>query len=162
MSEDILRLTIDLYAFVKDSEHLTTAEEVELNPQRFRDWAEQLRTRFDSAKAKASRQLQGPMVSIRDNLKSMPASLGTRPAMMMSQALHCLCVALLFGVATTNPRMEWLFIGAVFAIALLLIYEHLTVKQWGTAKIALSFFTLNGIVSLVLGVAGIVDLLSSQ
>jgi len=40
-----------------------------------------------------------------------------------------------------------------------LIYEHLTVKKWGTTKIALTFFTLNGVVGLVLGIAGIVDLL---
>ena len=106
--------------------------------------------------------LQDVEIDQRDNLKSMPASLGTKRAMLMSQMLHCLCVALLFGVATTDPRMEWLFLGAVFVIALLLIYEHLTVNKWGTTKIALTFFTLNGIVSLVLGVAGIVDLLSSQ
>ena len=71
MSEDILRLTIDLYAFVKDSEELTTTQKTELNPQRFREWAEQLRLRFDSAKTKASRQLQAPMISIRDNLRGM-------------------------------------------------------------------------------------------
>ena len=58
--------------------------------------------------------------------------------------------------------MEWVFLSSVAAIALLLMYEHLTVKQWGTTKIALTFFTLNGIVSMVLGAAGIIDLLSSQ
>ncbi|MDP7009675.1 MAG: 4-hydroxybenzoate octaprenyltransferase, partial [Phycisphaerales bacterium] len=36
----------------------------------------------------------------RDNLKSMPASLGVKPAMLISQFLHCICVALLFGVST--------------------------------------------------------------
>jgi len=40
-----------------------------------------------------------------------------------------------------------------------LIVEHLTVKKWGTTKMALTFFTLNGIVSVVLGIAGVVDLL---
>lgn len=96
----------------------------------------------------------------RDNLKSMPASLGVKPAMGISQCLHCLCVALFFSVASTEPKLGWLFLSAVFLIAGLLTYEHLTVKKWGTTKIALTFFTLNGIVSLVLGVAGIVDLLA--
>ena len=95
----------------------------------------------------------------RDNLKSMPASLGVRPAMLISQFLHCICIALLFGVATTETKFGWLFLCAIFLIAGLLIYEHLTVKKWGTTKIALTFFTLNGVVSLVLGVAGIIDLL---
>ena len=96
----------------------------------------------------------------RDNLKSIPASLGTRPAMLISQFLHCICVALLFGVSTTETKFGWLFLGAIILVACLLVYEHLTVKKWGTTKIALTFFTLNGIVSLVLGIAGIVDLLS--
>ena len=95
----------------------------------------------------------------RDNLKSMPASLGVRPAMLISQFLHCICIALLFGVATTEEKFGWLFLFAVFLIAGLLIYEHLTVKKWGTTKIALTFFTLNGVVSLVLGTTGIIDLL---
>ena len=95
----------------------------------------------------------------RDNLKSMPASLGVKPAMLISQFLHCICVALLFGIATTYQHFGWLFLGATVLIAAVLIYEHLTVKKWGTTKIALTFFTLNGVVSLVLGTAGIIDLL---
>ena len=96
----------------------------------------------------------------RDNLKSMPASLGTRPAMLISQFLHCICVALLFGVSTTETKFGWVFLCAIFLVTGILCYEHLTVKKWGTTKIALTFFTLNGVVSLVLGLAGIVDLLS--
>ena len=103
--------------------------------------------------------LQDIEVDKRDNLKSMPASLGEKPAMIISQFLHCLCVALLFGVATTEPKFDWLFLIAICMIAALLVYEHLTVKKWGTTKIALTFFMLNGIVSLVLGTAGIIDLL---
>jgi 4-hydroxybenzoate polyprenyltransferase len=95
----------------------------------------------------------------RDNLKSMPASLGVKPAMLISQFLHCVCVALLFGVAATDPKFGWLFLGAIILITGLLIFEHLTVKKWGTTKIALTFFMLNGVVSVVLGVAGVADLL---
>jgi 4-hydroxybenzoate polyprenyltransferase len=103
--------------------------------------------------------LQDVEVDKRDLLKSMPASFGVKPAMLISQFLHCMCVTLLFGVATTEPKFGWLFLSAVVLISALLIYEHLTVKKWGTTKIALTFFTLNGVVSLVLGVAGVIDLL---
>jgi len=103
--------------------------------------------------------LQDVDCDIRDNLKSMPASLGVKPAMLISQFLHCMCVALLFGVATTDSKLGWVFLGAIILIAMLLIYEHLTVKKWGTTKIALTFFTLNGVVSLLLGGAGIIDVL---
>jgi 4-hydroxybenzoate polyprenyltransferase len=103
--------------------------------------------------------LQDIEVDVRDNLKSMPASLGQRPAMLISQLLHCLCVALLFGVSKTDPKFGWVFLVAIFFTAGLLVYEHITVKKWGTTKIALTFLTLNGIISLVLGTAGIIDLL---
>lgn len=50
-----------------------------------------------------------------------------------------------------------MFLIAVIFVAIVLIVEHLTVKKWGTTKMALTFFTLNGIVSVVLGIAGVVD-----
>jgi 4-hydroxybenzoate polyprenyltransferase len=105
--------------------------------------------------------LQDIEVDRRDNLKSMPASLGEKPAMLISQFLHCLCIVMLFGVASLETKLGWLFLVAVIATAMLLIYEHITVKKWGTTKIALTFFTLNGVVSLVLGISGILDLLGN-
>ncbi|MBT4523348.1 MAG: 4-hydroxybenzoate octaprenyltransferase [Phycisphaerae bacterium] len=104
--------------------------------------------------------LQDVACDKRDNLKSMPASLGIRPAMLISQTLHCLCVALLFAVASTEPKFEWWFLSGIFLIAMLLFVEHLTVKRWGTTKIAITFFAINGIVSLLLGTVGVVDLLT--
>jgi 4-hydroxybenzoate polyprenyltransferase len=104
--------------------------------------------------------LQDVECDIRDKLKSIPASLGVKPAMLISQVLHCLSIAFLFAVAMSDTRFGWLFQGAIIITAALLIVEHLTVKKWGTTKIALTFFMLNGIVSLVLGVAGIIDLLT--
>jgi len=105
--------------------------------------------------------LQDIEVDRRDNLKSMPASLGKKPAMLISQFLHCLCIAMLFGVASLETKLGWFFLVAVITTAMLLIYEHITVKKWGTTKIALTFFTLNGVVSLVLGISGILDLLGN-
>jgi hypothetical protein len=39
------------------------------------------------------------------------------------------------------------------------ISEHATVARWGTTRMALAFFTLNGVISCVLGILGIVDIL---
>ena len=89
----------------------------------------------------------------------MPASLGIQPAMLISQILHCISVACLFGMCATDQHFGYVFLIAVIFVALVLIVEHLTVKKWGTTKMALTFFTLNGIVSVVLGIAGVVDLL---
>ena len=103
--------------------------------------------------------LQDVECDIRDTLKSMPASLGVKPAMLISQILHCLSIAFLYGVSISDTQFEWLFQTAIILAAMVLIVEHLTVKKWGTTKIAFTFFTLNGIVSLVIGSAGIIDLL---
>ena len=103
--------------------------------------------------------LQDVECDIRDTLKSMPASLGVKPAMLISQILHCLSIAFLYGVSISDTQFGWLFQTAIILAAMVLIFEHLTVKKWGTTKIAFTFFTLNGIVSLVIGTAGIIDLL---
>ena len=71
MSEDILRLTLDLYSFVQDTEPLTTDRKLPLNTQRFRDLAEDLRGRFESTKEKAHSQLQDPIGAVRENLRAM-------------------------------------------------------------------------------------------
>ncbi len=103
--------------------------------------------------------LQDVEIDKLDKLKSMPASLGVKQAMLISQFLHAISVACLFSVATVDSKLGYLFLSTVIFIALLLIVEHMTVKKWGTTKIALTFFMLNGIVSIALGTSGIVDLL---
>jgi 4-hydroxybenzoate polyprenyltransferase len=41
----------------------------------------------------------------------------------------------------------------------ILVYEHVILARRGKAGIPMAFFTLNGIVSIVLGLAGVLDLL---
>ena len=82
--------------------------------------------------------------------------------MWISKLLHLLSVVFLFGVYAIDPRLGGFFLFALIVVAALLVYEHITVKRWGTTKMAMTFFTLNGVVSCLLGVAGIVDLLTSQ
>ena len=91
---------------------------------------------------------------------SMPASLGEGTAMWISKVLHLLSVAALYGVYAIDPRLDTVFIIGVIVVAVVLAFEHITVKHWGTTKMAMTFFTLNGVVSCLLGVAGVVDLLA--
>ena len=58
-----------------------------------------------------------------------------------------------------DGRLGIIFGIGVVLVAGLLLYEHLTVARWGTTKMALAFFTLNGVISLVLGGLGIADVL---
>lgn len=102
--------------------------------------------------------LQDVDVDREQNLHSMPSRLGVRNAMIVSRLLHASAAACLFALALTDHRFGVLFLlGACIASALLL-YEHLTVARWGTTKIALAFFTLNGVISCLLGLLGVIDL----
>jgi 4-hydroxybenzoate polyprenyltransferase len=102
--------------------------------------------------------LQDVAVDRRDGLHSMPARLGERGAMMVSRLLHIAAMAALVSVAAVDERLGWLFGTGVAAVGLLLVYEHAIVARWGTTRLALAFFTLNGAISCVLGVLGCVDI----
>ncbi|MDP6058950.1 MAG: 4-hydroxybenzoate octaprenyltransferase [Pirellulaceae bacterium] len=88
---------------------------------------------------------------------SMPANLGVRRALSIAAALHLVSITALVALLRIGPQLSQGFaIGIGFAGALLLI-EHTVVWASGTRHIHLTFFTLNGLVSIVLGALGIVD-----
>jgi 4-hydroxybenzoate polyprenyltransferase len=105
--------------------------------------------------------LQDVNTDISEGLHSMPSKLGVERALWCSNMLHMFAAALLFQTWWLTPQFGWLFFGAACLAAALLMFEHRTVHKWGTTKMALTFFTLNGIVSCVIGGAGIVELLAS-
>ena len=95
----------------------------------------------------------------KQGLSSIPAKLGPGKAMWISRLLHVLVVACLVGVLLSDARLRYAFGSGICIVTMLLLYEHLTVARWGTNKIALAFFTLNGVISCVLGALGLFDLL---
>jgi len=102
--------------------------------------------------------LQDVQVDRREGLFSMPATLGEEAALWISAAMHVAAVACLVAAIFAEPALGQWFQVAVAVTALLLIFEHATVRRWGTTRMALTFFTLNGCVSVVLGTAGILGL----
>ena len=104
--------------------------------------------------------LQDMEVDRRDGLHSIPARLGVARAMWISRGLHVAALACLVATLIIDDRMGLIFGVGVVIVAALLLYEHLTVSRWGTTKIALAFFTLNGVISCLLGALGIADVLA--
>ena len=92
-------------------------------------------------------------------LHSVPSALGVTGSLWVSRGLHLLAYGALVGAWLVEPRFGAVFGVAVLGVAGLLIYEHLVLAKRGVAGLPLAFFTLNGVVSLVLGVLGIVNLL---
>jgi 4-hydroxybenzoate polyprenyltransferase len=92
-------------------------------------------------------------------LSSIPARFGWKRAIWLSRLLHLLAVVCLFMALGSNDRLGVLFVIAIMLVALILIYEHVILAKRGRAGIPMAFFTLNGIVSLVLGTMGCIDVL---
>ncbi|MHC4811199.1 MAG: 4-hydroxybenzoate octaprenyltransferase [Planctomycetota bacterium] len=103
--------------------------------------------------------LQDEAVDRRDGLHSMPSRLGRRRAMLVSRGLHAAAIAALVTAARIDSRFAAPFAVGVGIVAVLLVVEHATVHRWGTSRISLTFFTLNGVISCLLGLLGIIDVL---
>jgi 4-hydroxybenzoate polyprenyltransferase len=88
---------------------------------------------------------------------SIPARLGVKNALFISRLTHTLCAILLIVLGVVTPQFRTLyFIGVALAIALL-IAQHSLVKPDNLSRVNLAFFTLNGMISLLLGTLGIID-----
>ncbi len=90
---------------------------------------------------------------------SLPARLGEPRALAISRALHAIAVACLVTAVLVDERLDILFGLGTAIVAALLVYEQLTVARWGTTRMALAFFTVNGIIGCVLGALGVIDVL---
>lgn len=92
-------------------------------------------------------------------LHSIPARFGPRGAIWISRSLHAVALAALVLAWFGEPRFGALTAAAIAVVAGLLIAEHAVLARRGQNGLNLAFFTLNGVVSCVLGAAGAVDTL---
>lgn len=92
-----------------------------------------------------------------NGLCSIPARLGPVRAIRLSRGLHGCAFALLLVAARSDPRLSWAFLAGVGVVGVLLVCEHVVLSRRGKAGLEMAFFTLNGVVSCVLGVAGCLD-----
>ncbi len=103
--------------------------------------------------------LQDIDVDRRLGLRSVPAALGVRGALWTSRVAHALAMALLLLAWWLEPRFGAIAASGIAVVAALLAVEHVVLARRGVAGLPMAFFTLNGIVAIVLGAAGIVNLL---
>ncbi len=91
-------------------------------------------------------------------LRSIPAKLGIRWALWLSSALHVIAVLLLLSIPLLVELGLFYYIG-IGIVVLIFIYEHAIVKPTDLSRVNLAFFTLNGMISLVLMALSIADIL---
>lgn len=90
-------------------------------------------------------------------LHSLPSRMGVPAALWIARGLHVLTVAALVAVGVIAQLGILYFVGVTFA-ALLLIVENALVSPRDLSRVNLAFFTINGIVGLLLGVLGVADI----
>lgn len=90
---------------------------------------------------------------------SVPAKLGIAGALNVARLTHLASAAMLVAVGfAAHPPLGTLYlIGVGLAIALLIV-EHAIVRPDDLSKVGLAFFTINGIISALVGTLGIIDI----
>jgi 4-hydroxybenzoate polyprenyltransferase len=102
-------------------------------------------------------------------LHSIPAALGTQRSVWVSRLLHASALGLLASAVVIEPRFGVLMLAAFAVVVGLLIWEHTILTKLARQSaidpaspppaLNMAFFTLNGVVSCVLGACGIADVL---
>jgi 4-hydroxybenzoate polyprenyltransferase len=90
---------------------------------------------------------------------SVPSLMGVTRALWVSRATHILCVAMLVMLGVYSRSLSTVYFAGVGIAAALLVIEHSLVSPRDLSKVTIAFFTINGMISLLLGVLGIVDVL---
>jgi 4-hydroxybenzoate polyprenyltransferase len=92
-------------------------------------------------------------------LFSVPAKIGIGPALWVARGTHACCAGMLILLAYITPEFGVCFGSGVALAIMLLIVEHVLVRPTDLSKLGVAFFTVNGVISLLLGGLGIVDVL---
>lgn len=90
-------------------------------------------------------------------LHSIPAALGKKRALWVSNILHC-CSALFVVAAGVLGQMGPLYWLGAAVFAGLLVYQHLLVKPHDLSKVNMAFANTNGVASIVFALFTILEL----
>jgi 4-hydroxybenzoate polyprenyltransferase len=82
-------------------------------------------------------------------LFSVPAAFGLKGAFMIARVMHIGMVVLLF-VMLHIFGLGWIALAGVIVVTLLLIYEHSIISPNDLRRMNAAFFTLNGVISVLL------------
>jgi 4-hydroxybenzoate polyprenyltransferase len=93
-------------------------------------------------------------------LRSIPAAIGVRRALLVAAVAHALALGLFFAVYVLAHGGPVLAAGVIAAGAFL-VRQHLLVQPGDLSRVNAAFFTANGWLSVVFSVLGIVDVLVS-
>ncbi len=88
---------------------------------------------------------------------SLPSRLGIGRALVASRVTHVVSVGFLVALGLVSTDLGTLWYAAVAVTAGLMVVQHKMVRPDDLSRVNVAFFTMNGLISVVLGLAGIVD-----
>lgn len=96
-------------------------------------------------------------------LRSIPAKLGAAGAVWAARMAHGMALVTILAAWTSHTSLGWLFGAAAALAAGLLALEHTLLArsakgEGAKPRLHMMFFTINGVVSIILGAAGCADL----
>lgn len=94
----------------------------------------------------------------KEKLHSIPARFGVGPALLISSFLHVGTAAGLILLFFLSHLNVWFGIGIVFGI-LILLYEHMIISKDDLSRLDTAFFTMNGMISILLFVFALMGVL---
>ena len=90
---------------------------------------------------------------------SAPALLGIGKALWLARVTHAVSAGLLIYVGVYSRQLGAIYLAGAGIAAGLLVVEHAMVSENDLSKAPVAFATINGILSLVVGTLGIIDVL---
>jgi 4-hydroxybenzoate polyprenyltransferase len=98
---------------------------------------------------------------LKHKLFSIPARFGIKASLVTTRLLHLASIALLVWVGIRLNLGLFYFIG-IFVTALLLAYENSLIKPDDLSRLNVAFFTVNGIISVVMFFFVAIDVVSGR
>ena len=96
---------------------------------------------------------------VQNGLFSVPAKVGIGPALWVARGTHLFCIGFIVLLGITTPELGLLFGIGIGLAAVLIVIEHSLVKPNDLSRLNMAFFTLNGVISIILGGLGVIDVL---
>lgn len=94
-------------------------------------------------------------------LHSIPQQFGVRKSLWISRLAHAVTISGLLWLYVLLP-LGWFYLLGVALAALLILYEHLLVKENDLSKLDMAFFNMNGYISVTVFACTFLDALASR
>jgi 4-hydroxybenzoate polyprenyltransferase len=96
---------------------------------------------------------------LKTGVVSVPARVGIAKALWISRLTHTTCLGFLIALGLVSSQLGSLYLAGISSTAVLMIVEHWLVSPTDLSKVNVAFFTINGIISILVGCLGIADVL---